>query len=418
MAEKEMGKWLVALLIVGIVGYALYQGGYLQQQETAQVPPQEIRQVVTEKKTVTPSGETLKPGLPIETLKGSVKNKFTMADIQDVQIQFWKVGADPSDPNQAPLDYATTDSSGIWSTTNMVLQTGTNYDVYFNGSSTYYDELIDSWQITYNPDTGKGYFLVNGESYYPAVPFGAFVSVDSLAENSSSVVSAKTNVTDETITWTSTWVSLAHDELYSGYETVRNSTGELLTKDTDYSINYATGQIKNLTTAVTSTAKINYTYAPDNTIAYDESVGTGSFWFKLDIGNANANSELHDVVMCIRDSDGDLEGDEVTGYTASFVSGSTAISIPGDLLGYWTDGVGAGGKRCIAIASKLGSAEKARWQFDITVSEANWAEKAYTNSDPEDWEVTFDDLGDYAEKQYPSGDVKATAETLTIACQA
>jgi len=343
----ETRKLLIAVAILGIIGYGLYQSGYFEQ-EVSQVPPQEIRQVVTEKKTVTPSGETLKPGLPIETLKGSVKNKFTMADIQDVQIQFWKVGADPSDPNQAPLDYATTDSSGIWSTTNMVLQTGTNYDVYFNGSSTYYDELIDSWQITYNPDTGKGYFLVNGESYYPAVPFGAFVDVADPPESQANVVNESTS---------------------------------------------------------------------EDTLYYDKSEGTGSFWFKLDIGNANANSELHDVVMCIRDSDGDLEGDEVTGYTASFVSGSTSISIPGSLLGYWTDGVGAGGKRCIAIASKLGSAEKARWQFDITVSEANWAEKAYTNSDPEDWEVTFDDLGDYAEKQYPSGDVKATAETLTILAQ-
>jgi hypothetical protein len=339
-----------------------------------------------------------------------------MSDVADVNIEFWLPGADVSDPNQKPLDEVTTDSTGVGTTTSMILQTGQNYDIWFNGSSTYYDELIKDWTINYNPDTGKGFLIVSGKTYYPAVKVGTFVDVDSLAENHTSVVSAKTNVTNETVTVGAigTWVSLTYDELYSEEgTTVYNSTGDLLIEDTDYSIDYPNGKIKPLTSvAANQDLKVSYTYAPDDTIAYDESVGTGSFWFKIDIGNADANSELWDVVMCFRDAGGVMEGDEVTSFTASYVSGSTTISIPGNLIGYWTDGMGAGGKRCIKIADKLGSAEKARWQFDITVNEANWEEGV------EEFEMTFDDLGDYSKRSYPSKDLKATADEIIIISQA
>lgn len=345
--EKDYGKWILALVIIGAaiwyftggdlskLGITTTSGGETQQQKPLIIE----RQVPTT--TVTPSGAALPEGLPIEQLNAKVVNKFTMANVQNGNIEFWVPGSDVSNPNLKPIDEITTGSNGIGNTTNMLLLTQTDYDVWFNGSDTYYDEKIEDWKIVYNPDTGKGFLKIRGQSYYPAVPFGAFVDVDTLPEAQSGVI---------------------------------NDTGT-------------------------------------DSIAYDESAGTGSMWFKMDIGNANANSELHDVVMCFRDSDGDMEGDEITAFTASYVSGSTAISIPGDLLGYWRDGMGGAGKRCFIIASKLGSSEKARWQFDITVNEANW-------ETGEEFEITFDDLGDYSARQYPSANVKATPETLTIGVQA
>ena len=330
---------LAALVIFGVLYYAYSKG--MIGVPTAQAPTMQQTPVVTQQPVVVEKESGVQAGLPIESLKVKVVNKFTMDPVSGVQIEFWKVGGDPSDPNQEPLDEITTGSDGTGSTTSMILQTGRNYDIYFNGSTTYYDEKIENWEINYNPETGKGFLLVAGNSFYEAVPFGAFVDVDTLPEYQSGVL---------------------------------NDTGT-------------------------------------DSVAYDESAGTGSVWFKMDIGNANANSELWDVVMCFRDSDGDMEGDEITGFTASYVSGSTAISIPGSLLGYWTDAMGPGGKRCISIASKLGSAEKARWQFDLTIDESNF-------DTGEEFEITFDDLGDYSAKQYPSKSTKASAETLTFGVQA
>jgi hypothetical protein len=221
---------------------------------------------------------------------------------------------------------------------------------------------IDNWRISYIPETGDGFLQFDTKTYYPAIPIGAFVDVDSLPEVQSVV-----------------------------NESVYNES--------------------NLTVA---------TVVAD-WIAYDESVGAGSFWIKMDIGNKNANSELDNVVACFKDSDGDMEGDELTGFAASYDSGTTKISIPGELIGYWKDGMGSGAKRCFQIADELGPSEKARWTFTLTVSESNWAELNTTYglyTDGEEFEFCFDDLGDYSKRQYPSSDVKASSECLHITAMA
>jgi len=335
MAEKDYGKLLVIGLIAALLYFA-YQSGAFAPKPTAEKTVEQ-KPIVIEKQVA----PTVQAGLPIESLKVSVKNKYTMDEIQDVQVEFWEVGADVSDPNQRPLDEVTTNSEGIGTTTSMIIQTGKSYDVWFNGSSTYYDEKVENYVINYNPQTGKGYLLVDEKSYYPAVPVGSFADLSSISEASSCV---------------------------------------------------------------------NTSYATD-TIAYDLSACDGTFYIRLDLGNSKANSELHDVVMCFRDSDGDMEGDEITGITATYVSGSTRVVVPGNLLGYWKDGMGAAGKRCFKIADSLGPGEKARWELSFTVNEGNFASG-------EEFEITVDDLGDYGAKQYPSGSAKASPDNLIITVQA
>ena len=324
---------LVALVLIGGIGYYAYQKGLFAPKPTAPTTPGVQITVPTPTAPTAPTPTAEK--FPVETLKATVKDKYTMADVSGVSIKFYSPGADITDPYVLPLDTITI-SSGTGTTTNYIIQTNTPYDVYLDGNTSYYDEKLN-FEISYNKDRGVGYLLVNGQSYVSATNVGTFVDVDSLAEKSSAVQDTGTD-----------------------------------------------------------------------TIMYNESVGAGSFWIKLDIGNDEANSELRDVVLCFRDVGTDaLDGDEVTGLSATYVSGSSKINIPGDLLKYWQDSAGSGGAVCIKIADSLGSSEKARWAFDFTVDESNWDAN-------EKFAITFDDLGDYQEKQYPSRKTKATAESLTI----
>ena len=340
----DLGKILLAGLLVAFVVYVAVEQGYIklptkETEETTggEVAQREVVREVIREVPVTRGGGAF----PIETLYASAKDKYTQADISGVEIQFWMPGADPSDPNQKPLDKIVI-TNGKGTTTNAIIQTNTEYDIYFNGSSTYYDDHIEDWVINYNPDTGKGTlnFIIDGTrySYYPAAKVGTFVDLDTLPEKHSCLADSGT------------------DE-----------------------------------------------------ITYNETLAacTGSVWWKMDVGNADANSELHEVVMCFRDSDGDMEGNELTGLTATYVSGSTNINIPGSLIGYWKDGMGGGAKRCLTIATVLGSGERARWEFSATVDESN-AENG------EEFEICFDDNGDLSRREYPSGSLKASYECLTF----
>ena len=331
------GLTLALLLIAAVAAVLVLSKGGLSSilgKETT-ISQVIVRQTTPQPTEGVPTGEKL----PIETLKTQAKDKYTMDAVQDVQFKFYEPGADVTDPNVKPLDTIQTGSDGVGSTTNMIIQTNTAYDIWINGSSTYYDELISDYKLTYNPDRGVGYLLVDSKAYYPVIKIGTFVDVDTLPEKQSCV----------------------------------NDTGT-------------------------------------DSIAYDISECGGSAWFRVDIGNANANSELHDVVMCFKDADGDMEGDEITAFSSAYISGKV-LNIPGNLLGYWQDGMGSGAKKCIKIADILGPAEKGRYEFTITVDESNFGTD-------EEFEMCFDDVGDYSAKQYPSRDDKATGECLTIGAQA
>jgi len=347
----EPTKVILALLVLAIgAGIALNQG-WIQMPEvetgetgtttqTVAQTPTIVQQVPSQTQQVTPKISQPKP---VETLKAVAKNKYTSADVNDntLEIRFYAPGANVKDPNVQPLDTLVF-VNGEASSSSYVVNTETPYDVWVNGSDTYYDEKVEGWRLSYNPDTGKGFLLFDSGTYYAASPVGAFADISNVAE-ASSCVNTSTGVTD--------------------------------------------------------------------TIYYDLSACGGSFYIQIDIGNANANSELRDVVLCFTDSDGDMDGDEITALTATYVSGSTKVVLPGTLLGYWQDGMGSGGKSCVSVASVLGSSEKARWELTFTVNEDKF-------STSEEFEIRVDDMGDYNGKDYPSRSTKASANTLIIGVQA
>ena len=256
------------------------------------------------------------------------------------QIHFYTKGADVSDPNVLPIDSVTVATDGTGNTTNAVIQTASDYDVYFNGTSTFYDELVSGWKINFNADRGLGFLQMGVNPFYAAINIGTIAAVDSLPE-------------------------------------VQDNGTCIIDVDTD-------------------------------TINYSIAGCSGSAWLKMDLGNSESNSELKDLVLCFRDSDGDMEGDEISALSASYVSGSTAIKVPGTLGGYWKEGMGTSGKRCILIAKTVGSSVKSRYEFTMTVNEGNFA-------NGEEFEISQDDLGDVAKKEYPSWDAKAATVTLTVA---
>ena len=353
MGKKALGfaVLFVAVIALGFIGYNM--GWFEKDTTSTQIinrvisPPQSSpsgssdvstgQPIIIQQNTAPVSNVADK--IPVESLKATAKNKYTMAAGDAGIVKFYQPGADVSDPYILALDSIDV-NNGNGSTASYVIQTNTAYDVYYDGnSSTYYDMKLAP-EINYNPETGKGFLLVNGLSYIPLVPVGAFVDVADLPE----------------------------------LQSCMNDT------------------------------------TSDDTAYYDESSCGGSAWFRVDIGNANSNSELQDVVMCFRDSASGLEGNELTSLTATYVSGSTKVSIPGDLQAYWNDAAGGGSAQCITIAKNLGSGEKSRWELTMTVDETN-LESA------EAFQITFDDLGDYLQKQYPSRNAKATAESLTITQQ-
>jgi len=346
----EIKVFVLVLLAVIAAGTGVYFFGNAhdywnapvetQEPATPSTPSTPIVVVVDGQQPATPQPViTTASAVPVETLGSSCKDRFTMAAVTTGNLSFYTPGADVKDPYITSIDQI--DCGG--STTDMLVQTNTGYDIHYDGSgATYYDELLSSWNINYNPETGKGTLLSSGLAYHAVSPVGALVE----------------------------YSAASLPEIQSGL----NDTGA-------------------------------------GALYYDESGLGGSGWFDMDIGNNNANSELKDVVMCFRDNDGDMEGNEITSFTASYVSGTTAIAIPGSLQTYWEDAMGGAGAQCFTIASTLGSSQKARWQFTVAVAEANF-------DTTEEFEITFDDLGQYLEKQYPSRNAKASAASLTVGDQA
>ena len=189
--EIDLGKWLLGAIIAGVVVWGLFTAvqkfGLLEYLVTPPEETEKVEQIIREREIIReverPTTEGVEPAevRPIETLKMTAKDKYTMADLSSGKIHFYDVGADVSDPNTKPLDTITI-SSGTGNTTNMVIHTNTEYDVYFNGSSTHYDEKIENWKVSYSPDTGKGFLFFDDKSYYAAVNVGTFVDVDTLPE--------------------------------------------------------------------------------------------------------------------------------------------------------------------------------------------------------------------------------------------
>lgn len=168
------------------------------------------------------------------------------------------------------------------------------------------------------------------------------------------------------------------------------------------------GTFKDMDTADT----LGTSFADGGTDSFDYNVtdGTGTSYLRFSIGNSEAKSELREPVLCVGDADGDLEGDELTGLTISQFSGKSIASLDDldEILQLFTESAGTGGDRCIQFGDVIEGSDTGVYEIEFEWAEANFEAN-------EELEISFDDLGNANNREYPSGNVKATKETIEIA---
>lgn len=146
--------------------------------------------------------------------------------------------------------------------------------------------------------------------------------------------------------------------------------------------------------------------AAAGTYNYSEGTGDGTVYIRLELGNDEVDSEIRDMVFCVGDDDGDLEGNEITSLTISRYTGDSIGTINSDILDLFSDAAGTGSTSCTPIGDVIGL-KKGVYQIDMEINEANL-------ESGEEWEFLVDDLGSVKARSYPSRDLKATVEDVTI----
>jgi len=317
---------LLVLGVLGIAGGLIYVGSV---QQTAVTQTQEIV-------------ETTAEGVPVQSLTVATRNKLTFTQEGSEDIELWQLGADPSDPNDVGLlDVIDLTGGSATSTSSQEYKSTDNQntrDLYFEGGSSYYDEKISVWSISYNEETDKGTLMSDGEAYIEIVDVGTFKDMDTADSLGPSFADSGTDA-----------------------------------------------------------------------FTYNVSDGTGTSYMRFSVGNSEAKSELREPVLCVGDADGDLEGDELTGLTISQYSGKSVANLDdlNDILQLFTESAGTGGDRCIQFGDVIPGSTTGVYEIEFEWAEANFEAN-------EELEISFDDLGNANNRQYPSGSVKATKETITI----
>jgi len=286
------------------------------------------------------------------------KNKYTQAASGNHDFELWMKGADTSDPNQVAVTTATTssgkatDTSGLWES----CFDDSDYDLYTEGGSTYYDGLVDDWYLVYQENTADSlmHFIEDGQDriWHAVLPIGTISDFDTAAS-------------------------------CNGATCGTADTAELDDSGTDE-------------------------------ITYNETAGDGTFYVEYDIGNAVSQTSLKDVVMCFQDANTGsdaLEGNEVSSLSIQFISGTDIRSpnspMRGDIVQIWKESAGTGSYVCRPFATLVDGAVTGRYRFTFTVSATNWGAD-------EQIKMIFDDNGAYGAFEYPSGDAKATASGVTF----
>jgi len=142
---------------------------------------------------------------------------------------------------------------------------------------------------------------------------------------------------------------------------------------------------------------------------YSNTTGDGTVYIRFNLGNDESSSVLKDVVLCIGDPAGGLEGNEITSISVSKYSGSSVGNVPSNMLSYFTQAAGTGSFYCAKIGDIVndGQITKGVYQMDLTVSENNFISGEY-------FIVAVDDNGGYKARQFPSQNLKATVEDVEI----
>lgn len=283
--------------------------------------------------------------VPVATTQLTFIDKYDSSVVSSGYMQLWEKGTDTSNPTKTFLA-----NTSVTATTGLASDTSARY--YTNA----------------NQNTNDLYYVSTGTAYYDRLIDDWYIIYNKEAAGTGNII------VDNNL----------------------NGRAYIADVGTFYDMNTA----DSLSTGIADTGT--------DTIDYNATTGDGTISLRYIIGNSESFSELRNVVFCVGDLDGDLEGTEVTAFQISQYSGTTVGNMPGDVYKIWKQAAGSKSFVCTPIGTlnNANAATTGTYKFDITVTESAWS--------AEEFEFGFDDLGGSYARQYPSGGVGATIEYITL----
>ena len=268
-------------------------------------------------------------------------------------VQFYLDGTDVTIPGVTALDTISV-TAGVGSTTNKILKSCTDYEIYYDGASAEYDIMHPTGRLTpVKTDTGQ--------IPYQTVEFHnikVFATIGDLVEENAvdGTINGQTNVSGE---GTST------NEIQAGTDS---------------------------------------TPADGDTLYYNKTNGDTQIYIDIDMEATGGDKVLKNPALCFVNLANPMEGDEISLATLTHRSG-TNFGTPVTITDYVSN------QKCVPLGDEMLSGESGTYRLQLTIVEAN----ADVTTDV--MYVYMDDLGDYLEEDV-LGDTKATAAGFVLQFEA
>ena len=266
-------------------------------------------------------------------------------------VQFYLDGTDVDIPGVTALDTIAV-TAGKGSTTNLILKSCTDYEIYYDGGATVeYDQKHPTGRLTaVKTDTGQiPYQTINFHDVKVVATIG-----DIIEENDETLgtINGQSNV--------------------SGVD----ATGNEIQVGTDVSP------------------------ADGDTIYYNKTVGDTEFYLDIDMEATGGDKVLQSPALCFVNLANPMEGDEFSLVTLTYRSG-TNFGTPVTITDYVSN------QKCIPLGDEMKSGESGTYRLAFTVVEANFAPTTDVMY------VYLDDLGEYLGEDLLGG-TKATAAGFVL----
>jgi len=252
----------------------------------------------------------------IDSFTIKARNEFTQAGTGE-DFEWYDTGAEVSRSTTTEILKVDVSSGTVTDTTGYILSTCDDedtMDLYYEGSSNFYNELVPEWRVVGNVETGKAIIKFGDSLYYDASPIGTLTDLDT--------ASATSGGED----WLDTGTDTVDFNITSGSDTDRTIYGE-----------YELGN------------------SVANAVIQD---------FVLCIQDANSGTDA-------------LDGVEVDTLTITRRAGDNLDKngqLQGDLTTWFTDSAGSGQAICKVLANELGSNEVGTYRFSLSLDISEWTD--------------------------------------------
>lgn len=264
-------------------------------------------------------------------------------------VQFYMDGTDVTIPGVTALDTISV-TAGVGSTTNKILKSCSDYEIYYDGASAEYDIAHPTGRLTpVNTNTGE---IPSQTVEFHDIK--VFATIGDLIEE---------NAVDGTV---------------NGQSNVNGSVG-------------CNGELQ---------VGADETPADGDTIYYNETNGDTQFYLDIDIEATGGDKVLKEPVLCFVNLANPMEGDEFSLVTMTHRSG-TNFGTPVTITDYFSN------QKCVPLGDEMISGESGTYRLDFTVVHAN------TDATTDVLYLIIDDLKKHLGEDL-LGDKKATPAQLVL----